>query len=258
LLHTMGYSVRDNTSGGTVTTVSKSDSFTANFNRLSGADVSRSLSAAANALLIPIAGQCSFLNTVNPFPALTISYLDAGSAISSNGPNGVHVAAKTVIPPQLVYTANSIPTILPGRYIYSGTGGPDVGAFSGTLDLGPELVWTNTDDAKVVTRANGLLIQWTGGDPNELVTITGQSFTSATNIGIFFCWANNSAGQFTVPASILNQLPASSVVSAGAATVVTRGVVNVYSMSQTRLTAPGVDYLVGNGEWSTTVTAQYR
>jgi hypothetical protein len=29
-------------------------------------------------------------------------------------------------------------------------------------------------------------------------------------------------------------------------------------MSQTRLRAPGIDYLVGSGNWSTTVTAHYR
>ena len=260
LLHTTGHNVRDNNSGGTVTTMSKTGGFTANFSRLSGADVARSLSAAANALLIPTAGQCSVLTTVNPFPNITIGYLDAGPSINSSGPNGAQIAVKTVLPTQLVYLASNVPNtyIAPGRYTFSGQGGPDVGAFSGTLDLAPELVWTNTDDAKVVTRANGLPIQWTGGDPTQLVTITGQSFTSPSNIAIFFCWANNSAGQFTVPANILNQLPASNVISAGAATVVTRGVVNVYSMSQTRLAAPGMDYLVGSGEWSVTVTSQYK
>jgi hypothetical protein len=184
--------------------------------------------------------------------------LDAGPSISSSGPNGTQVAVKTVLPTQLVYVANNIPGITPGRYTFSGQGGPDVGAFSGTLDLAPELVWTNPGDAKVVTRANGLLVQWSGGDPNELVTIAGSSFTSATNVSSFFCSANNSAGQFTVPANILNQLPASQVLTVGQNSALIRGTVNVFTMSQTRLTAPGMDYLVGSGEWSTTVTAQYK
>ena len=258
LLHTTGYSVRDNTSGGIVTNITKFDSFTANFNRLSGSDLARSLSTGANALLIPTAGQCTVLTTINPFPNIAIGYLDAGPSISSNGPNGTQIAVKTVQSTQLVYVANNIPIIAVGRYTFSGSGGPDVGAFSGPLDVAPELVWTNTDDAKVVTRANGLSIRWTGGDPNELVTITGQSFVSATNVGRFICWANNSAGEFAVPANILNQLPASTVTTAGPATAVTRGSVNVFTMSQTRLTAPGMDYLVGSGEWSTTVTSQYK
>lgn len=259
LLHTTGITVRETNAGVTVTNVTKSDGFTANFNRLAGADVARSLSAAANASLVPVAGVCSVITSaINPFPAITTTYLDAGPSILSNGPNGTQTAVKTVLPTQLVYVANNVSTILPGRYIYSGTGGPQVGAFSGTLDLAPELLWTNSDDAKVVTRGNGLTVQWTGGDPNELVNITGQSAVSATNFAQFFCWANNSSHQFTVPASILNQLPVSPVTTAGSVTTVTRGNVTIFSMSQTRLTAPGMDLLIGSGEWSITVSAQYK
>lgn len=259
LLRSTGYSARD-TNAGVVTSVTKSHGFTANFNRLSGSDVSRSLSTAANAALIPEAGKCSILTNTNPFPNIAIGYLDAGASVSSNGPNGTQIAVKTVLPSQLVYLAASVPStyIGPGRYTFSGTGGPDIGAFSGTLTLAPDLVWTNTDDAKVITRVNGLLVQWSGGDPAELVTINGQSFTSAGSVAIFYCWQNQSAGQFSVPASILNQLPGSTVTGSGATSVVTRGSLNIFSMSQTRLTAPGMDYLVGSGEWSTSVAAQYK
>jgi len=61
-----------------------------------------------------------------------------------------------------------------------------------------------------------------------------------------------------VPASILSQLPASAVTTAGPAIVVSRGNLSVYSMSQTRLSAPGLDYLIASGEWSVTVTSQYK
>jgi len=108
---------------------------------------------------------------------------------------------------------------------------------------------------KVVTRSEGVTVQWSGGDPDQLVTITGQSAVSASNFAAFNCWANNSAGQFTVPASILNQLPASPVSSAGA---VSRGSLTIFSYFSTRLTAPGVDLFTASGEWSVTVTSQYK
>ncbi len=260
LLHSTGHTVRENNAGATVTTVTKSDGFTANFNRLSGPDLARSLSTASNALLIPTAGRCSVITNINQFPNITTAYLDAGPSVTSVGLNGTQIANKLLQGFQLVYAAGNIPNtyISSGRYTFSGQGGPDVGAFSGPLDLAPELLWPNLDEAKVVTRANGLTIQWSGGDPSQLVTITGQSFTSAANIAVFFCWANNADRQFNVPASILNQLPASTVTTAGPASIITRGNVTIFSMSQTRLSAPGVDYLVGSGEWSITVSAQYK
>ena len=92
------------------------------------------------------------------------------------------------------------------------------------------------------------------GDPTQLVTIQGISTISTSNFASFYCWANNSAGQFTIPANILSQLPASPVTGS----TVSRGTLVLYSYFATRLAAPGVDLFTASGTWNVTVTSQYK
>jgi uncharacterized protein (TIGR03437 family) len=248
LLRSTGHSVRD-VSGGTATNITKFDGLTGSFSRLSGPDLARTLN---NPVVNPQAGTCTVITTTT-IPNITSTPLDAGPSVSVSGPNGLQIA--TLFQPGL-YTATVPNTYMaPGRYTFTGRGGRDVGSFSGTLDVSPELIWTNVDAATVVTRSGGITVQWTGGDPTQLITIVGQSSVSTSNFATFFCWANNSAGQFTVPANILNQLPASTVSSTGA---VSRGSLTIYSYFSTRLTAPGIDLFTASGEWSVTVTSQYK
>jgi hypothetical protein len=130
-----------------------------------------------------------------------------------------------------------------GRYTFTGQGGRDVGSFSGTLDV-PDFAWTNQEEAQVVTREDGVTVRWTGGDSTQLVGISGHS--SDTN---FTCYANNSAGQFTVPADILSQIPP------------TQGLSYLYvstSGGGTRLQASGVDYFTAASYWGFLVRTEYR
>ncbi|MEP6962631.1 MAG: hypothetical protein ABI995_11175, partial [Acidobacteriota bacterium] len=257
LLHTIGYINRDN--GTQILT--KTASYTGSFQKISG-----NLTAYLNSVgVIPLAGRCTVTTSVPGGPTLGFSYLDAGAAIGAAGPNGPATAVRTLNGSQLVYTSDvvsgntvtSLPDtyIVAGHYIYSGSGGPDVGVFSGGLDLAPELTWIEAAATKVIDRTNALTVHWTGGDPNALVSIKGISTVSSTNFASFQCFVNNADQQFTIPKDILAQLPASPITG----TAIQRGSLNLFSLTQARITAPsGIDYMLGTGEWSATATVQFK
>jgi len=128
-----------------------------------------------------------------PFTELNNSYLlgigiEGGTPISGYG-NGMLVT---------------------GSYSIAGAGGADVNAFNVSIGLNPSLVLTGGLPGTVV-RANGLPLSWTGGNPSDTVTIIGSSGQisngTITTTG-FICQTTVGAGSFTVPASILTQLPA--------------------------------------------------
>jgi uncharacterized protein (TIGR03437 family) len=101
-----------------------------------------------------------------------------------------------------------------GSVTFAGPGGNSVGAFNVTFPVGPQnLFWSNESGISTITRSSGVKVTWTGADPGSTVQITGYSIggatvSTATGAG-FTCTADGGAGQFTVPASILEALPAS-------------------------------------------------
>jgi uncharacterized protein (TIGR03437 family) len=116
------------------------------------------------------------------------------------------------------YVSAFIPPILgPGSWTISGTGGADVGPFSGTITLPDNLNWTNAGNFSSVPKAD-LTIVWTGGTApgNPVVTVYGNSTIvnptdpSKTRGKSFYCAAPATAGRFVVPAAIRGQLPSAS------------------------------------------------
>ena len=72
------------------------------------------------------------------------------------------------------------------------------------------MTWSNASSATNITRANGQLITWTGGDPASLTFIEGFSYITngTTSFGTTFqCSAKTSDQQFTIPAVVLLSLP---------------------------------------------------
>ncbi len=115
------------------------------------------------------------------------------------------------------YLSTFIPAILgPGAWTLSGNGGRDVGAFSAKITLPDDLNWPLAGNFSTVPRAD-LTIQWTGGNlaAGSVVTIFGNSSVvnvkdpSQTRNKSFYCAATAAAGKFTVPGSIMQQLPSS-------------------------------------------------
>jgi hypothetical protein len=83
---------------------------------------------------------------------------------------------------------------------------------------------------------------------------------SQSDAAAFVCIQNTSAGQFTVPSSVLAQLPASAVIGAGGFNIVTRGTLSVTAAGKgARFASPsGLDILTANNYWSWSYTPQYQ
>jgi uncharacterized protein (TIGR03437 family) len=190
------------------------DSGSATFAAYTPAQLASSLgpaqtSSAGGCLVFPFTGSSPSVNDPTQPQAL-----NAGSAVSISGPNGV----KQLTSPQGgsagSYTAQlatgGASYLDPGTYTFTTSGGSDVGAIEGQIVMPAAIQWTNASSAATVDRTQGLTVNWTGGDPNGFVTISGYSTLSSGNAGaIFSCTAATSAGTFTVPAAVTQALPAS-------------------------------------------------
>lgn len=201
--------------------------------------------------------------------------LDAGKVINVTGPSG----AKQLMPVSdakgsydATLGGGSPPTVLPlyldqGSYaIDNGAGGADVKSFKFNLTVPPTLTWANENSVGPVIRANGQLVTWTGGDPNGIVTISGDSIvlTSSGNgnsaIGAFFsCTAPVSAGQFTIPAPVLLSLPASTAITIAPGISIDAGSLSVGTSSRpVTFTAPGLDYGFAGSSVTSSKTLAYQ
>jgi hypothetical protein len=111
--------------------------------------------------------------------------------------------------------------LVAGTYTLTGAGGKDVKSFNTTITLGAPLTITGGLPSTVV-RNSGLTLNWTGGTSSNLVEIVGYAAgisTSAAGVSDngaeFVCITTAGQQTFTVPASILNQLPATSTTVTG-------------------------------------------
>jgi uncharacterized protein (TIGR03437 family) len=121
-----------------------------------------------------------------------------------------------------------------GSYTVTGAGGKDVGPFKTSITLSQPLVVTSTVPT-TIPRSQDLTLSWTGGG-TDAVIISGASSVAApgstaanpiVDSGTFTCMTTGDKRTFTIPASILGQLPAA------------RGSITVSSNSQNiSFTAP--------------------
>ncbi|HEY6340269.1 MAG TPA: hypothetical protein VIY49_02150 [Bryobacteraceae bacterium] len=159
-------------------------------------------------------GGCTVMQT--PEPAQfggTLTYFNAGT-VSMQGPAGTYALTSTTstTPDSATLPSGAIPSS-GGTFVFTGTGSPPVGPFTVTINMAPLMTWTNSSSAKTVTRSAGLTINWSGGQPSGYVQIIGQSTivgSVPSMTGQFQCFVPQSAGTFTVPAYVLNALPAGS------------------------------------------------
>jgi uncharacterized protein (TIGR03437 family) len=176
-------------------------------------------------------GACIIVPTTTPIKN-TLTGLDAGMAInvSGNGTNESITETTSVVGSYYNIIGGNV--ALPGQmaqplfftggsYSFNnGSGGKDVGAFSGnfTVPSNP-FTWTNYSSITSVSLSTPLTVTWTGGDPSWDVLFEGSSevsVTSGTPPGVTFeCRAHDSDGMITVPVSILQQLPPSGTEAIG-------------------------------------------
>lgn len=96
--------------------------------------------------------------------------------------------------------------IVAGVYSLAGAGGPDVGNFNASVNLGPALVVTGGLPL-TVNRASGLTVNFSGGNPSDQVILAGTSSVGSATTS-FVCYGTAGARSIVAPASILTQLPA--------------------------------------------------
>lgn len=152
--------------------------------------------------------------------------LDAG-AVTLSGPTGSGLTNLALPETNNTYSLSigtelpggvSVPglqnsgTIVPGTYTLSGAGGKDVGKFTASMTLGSPLTITLP---ATVNRSQSLALNWTGGASTDLVTIVGSSSGAAGGTTQFVCSTTAGAQNFTVPQSVLGQLPASTTSASG-------------------------------------------
>ena len=182
-------------------------------------------------------------------PVAQITGLNAGSALTVNGPNGTKSIAATPnaagvyisTPPlsqSIPFGASQPDYIVPGAYTITGPGGPDFGSFTANLTVPGGTTWANEAQVSIVNRANGQLITWTGGDPNSFVYIAGGSVnTTNTASGSFVCYERAAVGSFTIPSSVLLAIPSSATIQGTPTGSLSVGGVT----APTTFTASGID-----------------
>jgi uncharacterized protein (TIGR03437 family) len=176
--------------------------------------------------------------TTTTTPGSTITFLDAGK-VTLTGPAGSNLNNTPLQELINTYelaingtgsTVNG--NLVAGTYTLNGAGGTGVGPFTASVTIGTPLTVTGGLPA-TVTRSSGLTLNWTGGNSTDYVEIIGAADTLAnsavTGGATFICITTAGAGGFTVPSSILTQLPAISAAMITAGTG--EGSIAVYSSS---------------------------
>jgi uncharacterized protein (TIGR03437 family) len=93
-------------------------------------------------------------------------------------------------------------TIPSGTYTFSGAGGATYGAFKASIDYEPPVTVTNSAALSTMTRASGVTVTWSGGP--AIADVQVSAFSGGPNgFTRIYCHAPASAGQFTIPPSIL-------------------------------------------------------
>ena len=198
-------------------------------------------------------GGC-IINDLTPVNVDNTTGMDPGT-ITLTGPSALSVTLASQFGIKgaffAILPAGGIPAT-GGTFIFTGSGGADVGPFTSTITFSdPLLTWTNKDVVAAADRSKDLTITWTGGNPGSYVIITGTSTATSTSsllglIGGFTCLTYADAGHFTVPSYILSALPAGS------------GGVEVQNDVYAPLPASGLDMAFGLGVVSSSAVGTYK
>ncbi len=145
--------------------------------------------------------------------------LNGGAALSVGSGSGVPVAGSPLGGFYAGFLGTDNAGTAPSTLILNSTagttiqasGGADVGGFEVTPNPPSQVTWTNRDSISIVNRAQGLNIAWTaGGQSDGLILIAGANYDMPVNASrSFVCAAPVGAGAFTVPAYVLQAIPAS-------------------------------------------------
>jgi hypothetical protein len=136
------------------------------------------------------------------------------------------------------------PTFLTGgSWTLKAAGGADLSAFTGNFTVPTMPQWTNAEsfDGQTIPRSSNLTINWTGGNPNDVLLISGYAeivdlANSANSTAqSFTCSVPVSLGSYTVSATFLKNLPAAPTPSP---TIAYGGTLSISTGATTNFTVP--------------------
>jgi uncharacterized protein (TIGR03437 family) len=98
----------------------------------------------------------------------------------------------------------------PGEVMLVGPGGADVGPFTWKARTSEPFEWTDREEISVVDRSRPLTLHWSGVGADRIVLVLATNVDQiSTAIGTTLCAVRGAAGQFTIPPSMLANIPAS-------------------------------------------------
>jgi uncharacterized protein (TIGR03437 family) len=147
------------------------------------------------------------------------SRLDAGEAISMNGPAGVRKLQHD--PRQQEYYDATLGGVGPfsrepakplylsrGAYTISAPGGKDIGPFSVKVEVTPSVTWKNRERTDTIDRDAGVTLEWKAvrsGDEILILAMNADRGSGDTAAGV--CVAHAADGRFRIPPAALGNLP---------------------------------------------------
>ena len=149
------------------------------------------------------------------------TYLDAGKVSEAGpvGPYDLYMSSKGSYSLTFLASPTSSPGLITdgtmlaaGTYTFTGSGGADVGAFTASVDYVKTFFW-DQNSVSSISRSQPLTFNWTGGTAGGIVTMVIISSLAPGPTGsigaAIFCYANSTAGTFTIPGALLSALPPS-------------------------------------------------
>ncbi|MBZ5607822.1 MAG: hypothetical protein LAP38_06175 [Acidobacteriia bacterium] len=170
------------------------------------------------AFSVPPAGTCTLTREMQAprFEAESRS-LDAGAALSFNGPSGPRAMQRKSSAYEVSLGGGFPEAIVPsGSYSVAGSGGTGVGPFTATLNISDTLTWTNKSSISSIDRRQPVTVTWTGGPSPGFVLIGALVLDANSNSGVLkpndldaavVCVEDSRKGSFTVPSFALSALP---------------------------------------------------
>jgi hypothetical protein len=139
--------------------------------------------------------------------------LDAGSSLTLTSPSGANYtvsysssANDYEVPFSL--TGGGVP-LATGVWSVRGSGGKNVGSFTATTTVPQLFTSTLAVGGSSFSQSQPLNMTWTCPDPSDQV-VAQLTSTSGNVTGVATCSATCSAGSYSIPSSVLKQLPVSS------------------------------------------------
>jgi uncharacterized protein (TIGR03437 family) len=146
--------------------------------------------------------------------------LDAGRTLQITSANGARLGPRRSESSEFyssllggtVPAAVQLPLFLnvPGVYTVAGKGGADVGPFEVQVSASEPAAWANRSQTTVVRRSQSVTVNFAGGAAaGRMLSVWGGGYDQPTDSStVFVCSVDGAANSFTVPATVLANIPA--------------------------------------------------